>query len=360
MRAATIAILALLAAACTTPLRQGERLYREGDRLGALETWREIPDDASDHQKARQRIGEVEAEFERLVVQYKQRGRYYEDKKRLAESILNYRLALELQPGDNATLDHVQGLARTLASDKATRKERYRSAFEAGDLREARRQLEGLRQLDPFDPQLETDQHRLNRALRAEIDRRMTAGRLAFSAGDHAAATGSFGTVLDLDPHNESARGYLSYIDTIRREREKARREDVAFAPPPGFASDAEIRAEGFYQNALRAERAGNRYAAIRYDMRALGADPSHRGAGRQLARLRRELAAKVDALMEAGRIAFRAEDLQSALDAWRRALLIEPDNERILAYVGRAEQQLENLERLRAEPDVANRKARP
>jgi hypothetical protein len=58
---------------------------------------------------------------------------------------------------------------------------------------------------------------------------------------------------------------------------------------------------------------------------------------------------------MKAGRTAFREEDLQSALDLWRLALLVDPRNERIIAYIGRAEQQLENLENLRNEPDVAS-----
>ncbi len=61
-----------------------------------------------------------------------------------------------------------------------------------------------------------------------------------------------------------------------------------------------------------------------------------------------------LNALIEKGRTYFRNEDLQSALDSWRRALLVDPDNERAQAYAARAERQLENLERLRSEPDVS------
>ena len=60
----------------------------------------------------------------------------------------------------------------------------------------------------------------------------------------------------------------------------------------------------------------------------------------------------------KAGRTAFREEDLQSALDLWRRALLVDPRNERVIAYIGRAERQLQNLERLRANPTSRERGA--
>ena len=43
-------------------------------------------------------------------------------------------------------------------------------------------------------------------------------------------------------------------------------------------------------------------------------------------------------------------EKLETALELWRRALLIDPENERIQAYIARAERQLETLEQLRAE----------
>ncbi len=158
MRAACVATLALLLTGCTTPLEKGERLYRQGDRLGALESWRAVPESASDHAKVETRIEVVEAEFERLVVQYKQRGRYYEERGRLAESILNYRLALKLQRDDAATLAHVQQLARSLAARKEELHQGFQLRFDAGDLASAGRGLARMRSLDPFDPELETEE----------------------------------------------------------------------------------------------------------------------------------------------------------------------------------------------------------
>lgn len=348
MRRALHVACALLAAACTTPLELGERRYREGDRIAALEIWRAVPEDSGDHASAARRIAEVEAEFERLVVQYKQRARYFEQRDRLAESILSYRLALELQPGDVATLEHVQRLARVLASRKRELRSDYAVAVGSGDLARASELLGRLRTLDPIDPDLETDHRQFAEALRAEIERLSRAGRSAFGAGNHAAAERAFRGVLALDPEDESARGYLSYIATIRGG---ADRVGASNFDPSAFATEAQIRAEGFHQNSLAAERRGNLYAAIRQELRALEVDPDHAGARGHLGELRRRLAPELERLIDAGRVAFRNEDLYSALESWRQALLIDPENERTRAYVARAERQLQNLERLRSEP---------
>jgi tetratricopeptide (TPR) repeat protein len=352
VRRALLLWLVVAAAGCTTPLAVGERLYREGDRLGALETWRAIPEGSSESAEAQERIAVVEEEFNRLVKRYKQRARYFEAKERLAESILNYRLALKLQPDDADTLAHVQQLARVLASRKGELQQQYDYAFGGENLATARKTLEQLRELDPFDPELQTDERQLHDALRLEVTRGLSAGRRQFFAGDYEDAKRRFRQVLTLDPDNESARGYISYVEAIQREREAAAERSATFASRD--PSDSEIRAEGFYQNALAAERSGNLYAAIRQDLRALEANPKHRGARRHLDAMRSRLSGGVGALIEAGRRAYRDEDLQTALELWSRAVLVAPDNERARAYVERAERQLQNLERLRSEPDVA------
>ena len=358
--ACAIAVAALATAACTSPVEQGERLYREGDRLGALVLWRAIPENSRAYPAVKQRIEVVEAEFQRLVVRYKQRARYFESKGRLAESILNDRLALELQPDDAATLAGVQKMARVLATQKAELLTQYRAAFAAGDLGVARRTLAQLHTLDAFDPELETEARTLGEALRSEVSKQIAMGRRAFASGNYPAAQKAFVAVLELDPDNESAQGYISYIDTLMQERSK----------PPGktgkpasglsnretFASQAEIRAEGFYQNGLAAARRGDAYAAIRQQLFALGANSEHVAAQRELSRLRRSLAPEVEKLIESGRKAFRNEDIQSALDDWRLALLVDPENERARAYISHAERQLENLERMRSEPEPAAR----
>jgi tetratricopeptide (TPR) repeat protein len=354
VRRASAALLALAVAGCTTTLESGERRYREGDRIGALEIWRTASESDAGSPVIAKRIAAVEEEFAQLVVRYKKRARYFEEKGRLAESILNYRLALKLQPDDSATLDHVQRLARDLVARKAEDKTAYRESLSEKNMATARHGLERLRVLDPFDPELETDERQLDDALRAEISRGLAAGRRGFSTGNYRAAERAFDAVLELDPENESARGYLSYIATIRRESQTTGGGPVPFDASAPFATDDEIRAEGFYQNGLAFERAGDLFTAIRHYLRALEADSDHAAARQHLVDLRRQLATEVDPLIEAGRRRFSNEDIQPALDLWRRALLIDPDNERARAYIARARREIENLERLRAEPDVA------
>jgi tetratricopeptide (TPR) repeat protein len=349
------ALLALSWAGCGTPLAAGEQLYREGDRLAALETWRAIPEDDSGHEKAQERIAVVEEEFHQLVVRYKQRARYFEAKERLAESIINYRLALKLQPGDAETLAHVQDLAREVVRERLTLRAQYRADFEAGYLAKAGASLEQLRTLDPFDPKLQAEERELHAGLQQSITQLLAVGRRGFSDGNHLVAERAFQSVLVVDPNNESARGYLSYIETIRRANRAAGGEPAAFEPPEAFASDAEIRAEGFHQNALAAEASEDRFAAIGHDLQALDAFSGHVRARQHLAEIRRQLAPQVDVLIEEGRTHFRNEDLQSALDSWQRALLVDPGNERAQAYAARAVRQLENLERMRSEPEVAS-----
>ncbi len=354
MRRAQAVLMVLAVAGCTTTREMGERRYREGDRLGALEIWRTATEGQNRDAEIVGRIAELEEEFAQLVVRYKKRAGYFEAKRRLAESILNYRLALKLQPHDRETLDHVQLLARDLMVQKTELRATYGDSLARKNLAAARDDLRRLRTLDPFDPELETAERQLDDALLAEVSRRLATGRRGFSTGNYAAAQLAFRSALSLDPDNESARGYLSYIATIRRESSASGKDPAAFDASKPFTTDADIRSEGFYQNGLASKRAGDFYTAIRHFDRALAANPDHVKARKRLASIRRRLVAQVDPLIEAGRNQFGNEDLQSALDLWRRALLIDPDNPRAKAYIARAERQLENLEALRSEPDVA------
>ena len=345
---------AALAAACTTPLELGERRYREGDQLAALEIWRGVPPSATYYPRVRRRIEAVEAEFQQLVVRYEKRAVYYEKQGRLAESILNYRLALQLEPDDEVTLDHVQELARTLSARKREAKSALRENLDAGHLADARGNLMALRTLDPFDSELESVSRQVDDALRVQVEDLLARGRRGFTSGNYGSARPSFEAVLALDGQNESARGYLAYIDAIRAEEGRADAALPRVETRLVRASDDEIRAEGYHQNALAADRSGDPYAAIRNDLRALELAPEHGGAGRHLAELRRRLSPDVARLIETGQGHYQQEELHSALDAWRRALLIDPANEEARAYVARAELLLQNLERLRSDPGTA------
>jgi len=235
--------LLVLGVGCASTLKVGERHYREGDHVGALKIWREVPEDDRSYPEVAARIAAVEKEFDRLVVDYQQSAAALEAEGRLAESILDYRLALGLQPDNEATLAHVQRLARELSKRKKALWSDYERDVERRDLDTARESLARLRRLDPFDPEYVIEERQLQVALNVEW----------------------------------------------RQRRE----------------------------------------------------------------RIRAELTDEVVALIEAGRAAFGEERLELALTLWRRALLIDPDNERVIAYIARAERQLENLDRLRATSDA-------
>jgi tetratricopeptide (TPR) repeat protein len=354
VRRAPAALLALAVAGCTTTLESGERRYREGDRIGALEIWRTASESDPGYPMIAERISELQDEFAPLVDDYKEQARNFEKKGRLAESIVNYRLALKLQPDDKTTLDRVQDLARDLAKRKKKFRDDYFESLSEKNLATAKYLLGQLHTLDPFDPELETDQRRLDDARRAEVKFGLIKGRRRFSTGNYRAAKRAFDAVRNLDPNNEPARGYISFIATIRGESETTGVAPVPFDPPAPSATDAEIRAEGFYRNGLASERTGRYYSAIRLYLHARKADSHHAAALRQLGEVRDQLAGEVDPLIEAGRRLFSNEDLQLALDVWHRALLIDPHNERARAYIARARDEQQNLERLRAEPDVA------
>ncbi len=328
-----------LFAACTSPLELGETRYQEGDQVGALEAWRRVDADDAAYPETQQRIAEVEDEFRQLVLRYVQRGRYFEEKGRLAESVLNHRLSLRLKP-DPETLAHVQQLVRVLATRRAAVHERFSERFAAGDLSGARAALQDLRELDPFWPGAVSDEQALQAAWQSEIERLLAWGRVGFDADNLPHAERAFRDVLALDASNETALGYLAFIEQARVDGAATR-----------TATEAEIRAEGFYRNALGVEARGDPYAAIALDLEALAADDKHKGAKRHLDAIRTRLADEVPALIEAGRRFYRRQNLQAALDQWRRALLVDPDNVQARDYSRRAERLLENLERIREDP---------
>jgi tetratricopeptide (TPR) repeat protein len=346
------AVATCVLAACATPRYEtGERLYREGDRVAAMETWRAMEPGEFGYGAAQARIRAVEEEFEDLVVRYKRRARYFEKRGRLAESVLSYRLALRLQPDDRETLAHVQELVRTLEERRAEQRELLLTSLEAGDLAAAREAVAELRILDPFSPEAATDERALDLAFDAELERLLVRGRRSFTSGNLNAADATFRKALAMDPRNESAQGYLSYIARIRAEERDGALIQYGLDGTRGVdASDLEIRAEGFYQNALAAEAAGDPFAAIRFDVAALDAYPDHEAAARHLGSVRQRLQPDVEELLEAGRRHYQSEDLEGALDDWRRVLLIQPGNRQARDYSQRAERLLQNLDRLRDE----------
>jgi tetratricopeptide (TPR) repeat protein len=295
-RAAALALLGLWG--CATPLELGEEHYRVGDRRGALEIWRAVPRDDRDYPEVVRRVEQVESEFSALVRGYQESARSLEEQGRLAEALLDYRLALVLEPDDPTSWAHVQELARELRRRKAEQEDEYQRLRGAGQLQEARTALVRLRTLDPFEPAFEIEERELQVDLAREHVRRKAAladqYRERLSKGDLQAARASLLELRTLDPFDPE-------LEIEERQLEA------------GLALEAQKQR----------------------------ARPRNGGAAE----------GEVEGLIEAGRTAFAEERLETALVLWRQAQRIDPDNERVKAYIERAERELDRLARLRNEP---------
>jgi tetratricopeptide (TPR) repeat protein len=338
----SIPIAALLLVACASPLDRGEALYRQGDVPGALEVWRGVEPGDRKYEGVQARLEIVDTEFDRMLRRYEKRAAFFESEGRLAEAVLYYRLAYKLDPERRSLLDRVQALAREKRARADVERQTLEKALADNDLKTATAQAATLEALDPFDPAIQIEIRQVRAASGARTLHHIAEGENAYAAGNRDAARNSFQAVLELDPHNERALGYLSYI---RRFEELEARQKIP--PPPRSIPKEEIIAEGHYRSAAKAETSGEDFWAITEYEAALSANPRHQGARKALTALRTRLHPQVEELYEIGKRYFQDEDLHNALRAWRRALSIDPTDERMRENVGRAERMLARLEEI-------------
>jgi len=176
----------------------------------------------------------------------------------------------------------------------------------------------------------------------ARAQRYLQAGKGRYAQGDLERAEREFTRVLELEPDNESALGYLSFIRLTRQKRLPA---DLTAISP----SEQQILAEGHFRRAVQSEKDGNPFVAIQQYTQALQISPAHARAERRLSLLRERLRPEIEALDGMGKRYFQEEDLQNALLMWRRVLLIDPGRERTGENVERAERMLSKLEEIQS-----------
>jgi tetratricopeptide (TPR) repeat protein len=333
---------------------RGEKLYSQGDVAGALSVWRSIPEDSREYPRAHARLETLEAELASSLVRYEKRAQFFEGEGRLAEAVLYYRLALKLDPDRPATLERVQKLFRALREQEAGERKRLADSLAAGNLSQANASAEKLRKLDPFDPGIQIEVRQVNAETGAQVLRSLEDGKRAYALGDRTAAKIAFSRALELDPENEAALGYLSYIkrydqDTTASEGERRAGTSTSGAPPPPTLAPQEILAEGHFRAGQQAEEANDPYRALAEYVSALRIDEKHANARKRLSALRQELTPRLPGLREEGKHYFQDEDLEKALAVWRDALLIAPDDARTKENVDRAERILSRLEEIQS-----------
>jgi len=341
-RTLTALVCAVALLACTGSLQRGENLYRQGDLAGAREVWRTIPPGHAEYREARGRLEVADEEFDRALLRYEKQAQFFETEHRLAEAVLYYRLLLKLDPSRDAVLERTQLLVRELAAQEAREKAGLEAALRAENLELASRHATALARLNPFDPALQIDVRQVRAGIGQQVQMHLERGKTAYASGQREAARREFLIVLALDPRNETALGYLSYI---HRFEDLEANERVP--PPPSAISRTDILAEGHYRSGREAEAAGEPFWAIAEYEAALSVDSKHRASRRDLTALRSRLQPQIPELYDLGKRYFQEEDLHNALRAWRRVLLIDPANERTREHVDRAERMLSRLEEI-------------
>jgi tetratricopeptide (TPR) repeat protein len=219
------------------------------------------------------------------------------------------------------------------------------AALGVGNLRVAHERVVRLERLDPFDPHTQIDAREVRSAVLKEGSRLLRRGKVAYAAGDRTRAQQAFRDTLRLDPRNETARGYLSYL----------RRLDTPSvggpAPPlPAAISEEEVVAEGHLRAAQEAEASGELFRALEEYETALRINPRLRRAWRARDALRRQLEPQIPEMYDAGKRYFQDEDLHNALRVWRQVLLVNPDDARVRENVDRAERILARLEEIQTD----------
>jgi tetratricopeptide (TPR) repeat protein len=164
---------------------------------------------------------------------------------------------------------------------------------------------------------------RIEQVNRRRVDDYIRRGNEYFDAKDWNRAAEEYDKALALDPKNKIAqqkrRDALSQID-LQQLFEQA---------------------QAYYKQ--------NQFAkAIELYNRILERDPSHSAAHAKLEESQRQLNFQVEKYFNRGMTYYTAEDYESAIREWQKALNINPNHKLSLEYTQQAQQRLDALKQLR------------
>ena len=258
------------------------------------------------------------------------------------EASLTYGRALEVTPDDSVA---AWGAARCREkSDRnSARSEDVRSrfakaldSFSAGDLGKARVGFLSILEIEPEDAETAAMLERTNRAIGHRVRDLIDQAERYARGGMTEEAARALEEARGLDP---KAKG-IAKVEALLRPRSplqpaSAVAESPVAEPASGKARPLTERqqkeTEDFYERGIAAMQEGRVDAAIRYWELVYAVDPDHKQV-REL--LKREY------LMQ-GMDSFAAGRLDEAVSLWEKALQIEPGDEKTIAYLARAQQQL-------------------
>jgi len=176
--------------------------------------------------------------------------------------------------------------------------------------------------MDPENADVRFRLDSLNVILKDDISATLGRADAHLARGRYSQAEQEYEVVLRRDPGNSRAREGLATLRRIENQRL--------------FESGKAAYEEGQYEQALPIFE-----TVLRQDTR-------HAEAKRYLELTRKALTPVVDAHFRAGLQQYLVEHYEEALEEWRKALRIDPENEAILGYAQRAEEKIKALEKLK------------
>lgn len=229
-----------------------------------------------------------------------------------------------------AASDPNNALARQrLAKAERTLESAISSEVRAGDSLKTIRDYDGAKAayeralaLDPSNSPVQFRLDSLGMSLKENLNATLARADAHLSKGRRALAERDYESVLRRDPGNARAREGLS---TLRRLQNQQL-----------FESGKAAYEERHYEQALPIFES------------VLQQDARHSEAKRYLALTREALKPVVETHFRNGLQHYLAEEYKEALDDWRKALRIDPDNEAIVGYAQRAEEKIRALEELK------------
>ncbi|MFC1590572.1 tetratricopeptide repeat protein [Candidatus Omnitrophota bacterium] len=190
---------------------------------------------------------------------------------------------------------------------------------------------------------------RKDSVLKSRIEKHLKQARIHYNDGEYGLAIYEWHIALSLDPGNQEIRGYINDAE----EKLAGKREEIRKVKAPRVEIEIAPERPAEYPQALRIPPEEDRepLSAEEPLVEETLAEEALAEELKEVADKYREveelrLQEDIEAIIEAGIAYYNSEDYKSAIEEWKRALELEPEDERIRNYMWDAEDRL--VEQLR------------